>query len=152
MKHLPLTGLIYTLLFCVTAFPALLRKRYFTEYFARKTTPEAVRDTDIYRAINRNMSLAWSLLFAVSAFVTVIPDLASLPQDVFTSMLFQMALPVLILVGAGLPLNTRYPAYYQRKLGIVPVTTEKKAERISGDKKMQLFKPKRRIKWTFNTK
>ncbi len=135
MKHLPLTGLIYTVLFCLTAFPALLRKRYFTEYFARKTTPEAVRGTDIYRTINRNMSLAWSLLFAVSAFVTVIPDLASLPRGVFTTMLFQMALPMLILVGAGLPLNTRYPAYYQRKLGIVPVTPEKKAGGISDDHK-----------------
>jgi multimeric flavodoxin WrbA/putative sterol carrier protein len=135
MKHLPLTGLIYALLFCVTAFPALLRKRYFTEYFARKTTPAAVRGTDIYKAINRNMSLAWSLLFAISAFVTVIPDLASLPQGLFTAILFQMALPILIMLGAGLQLNTRYPAYYQRKLGIVPVKPEEKAGRIAGDHK-----------------
>ncbi len=134
MKHVPLSGMIYAVLFCAMAFPALLRKRYFTEYFARKVTPKAFRDTDIYRTINRNMSLAWSLLFAVSAFVTVIPDLASLPPGMFTTMVFQAALPMLIMLGVGVPLNTRYPAYYQRKLGIIPAAPEEKAGHISDNR------------------
>lgn len=50
-------------------------------------------------------------------------------------MLFQMVLPMLIMLGAGLPLNTLYPAYYQKKLGIVPVRPEEKAGHISDDHK-----------------
>ena len=124
------TALLYAVLFCVTAFPALFRKRYFTEYFASKITPKAFRGTDIYRTINRNMSLAWSLLFAVSAFVTVIPDLASLPPGLFTAMLFQVALPMLIMLG----------------LGIIPVTPEEKAGRILDDRKSTTVQHKKEEK------
>ncbi len=138
--------LLYVVLFSVTAFPALFRKSYFTEYFASKTTPEAFRDTDIYRTINRNMSLAWSLLFAVSAFVTIIPDLASLPQGMLTAMFFQVVLPMLIMLGAGLPLNARYPAYYQKKLGIIPVTPEEKARLISDNRKISTVQDKKEEK------
>ncbi|MGO9015569.1 MAG: NAD(P)H-dependent oxidoreductase [Dissulfurispiraceae bacterium] len=140
------TCLLYTVLFCVTAFPALFQKRYFTEYFANKITPEAFRDTDIYRTINRNMSLAWSLLFAVSAFITVIPDLASLPPGMFTAMLFQVVLPMLIMLGVGLPLNAKYPAYYQKKLGIIPVTPEERVGQISDNRKNSAVQDKKEEK------
>lgn len=137
------TCLLYVVLFCVTAFPALFRKRYFTEYFASKTVPEAFRDTDIYRTINRNMSLAWSLLFAVSAFITVIPDLASLPRDMFTAILFQVVLPMLIMLGVGLPLNAKYPAYYQKKLGLIPASPEERAGRIPDNRKNSTVQDKK---------
>lgn len=124
------TGMLYAVLFGVTAFPALFRKRYFTEYFAEKTTPEAVRKTDIYKKINRNMSRAWSALFAASAFVSIVPLIASMPSGLFTRLAFQIALPLAFMLGLGLPLNKRYPAYYQRKKGIVPVVTEEKRRPI----------------------
>lgn len=124
------TGMLYAVFFCVTAFPALFGKRYFTEYFAEKTTPEAVRNTDIYKNINRNMSWAWSMLFAASALVSIIPLIASIPSDLFTRLFFQIALPLTFILGVGLPLNKWYPAYYQRKIGIVPVGTEEKRRPI----------------------
>jgi len=34
-------GLFYLVLFAVAALPALISKRYFTDYFAKKATPEA---------------------------------------------------------------------------------------------------------------
>lgn len=120
------SGMLNAVLFCVTAFPALFGNRYFTEYFAEKTTPEAVRKTDIYRKINRNMSWAWAALFAAAALVSMVPLIASMPSGLFTGLIFQMALPLTFVLGLGLPLNMWYPAYYQRKMGIVPAGTEEK--------------------------
>lgn len=119
-------GMLFVCLFCVTALPALFRKRYFTEYFAEKTTPEAVRSTDIYKNINRNMSWAWSALFAVSALLNTVPLIASAPSGLFTMLFFQILLPLTFMLGLGLPLNRRYPAYYQRRMGIVPVAAKGK--------------------------
>ncbi len=45
--HFP-TGILYIILGAVVAVPALFAKRYFTEYFARKRTPEAVWEADIF--------------------------------------------------------------------------------------------------------
>jgi putative sterol carrier protein/NAD(P)H-dependent FMN reductase len=123
-------GMLFVCLFCVTALPALFRKRYFTGYFAEKTTPEAVRNTDIYKNINRNMSWAWSALFAVSALLNTVPLIASVPSGLFTRLFFQILLPLTFMLGLGLPLNRRYPAYYQRKMGIVPVVTKEKQRPI----------------------
>jgi putative sterol carrier protein len=120
------TSLLYAVLFCVTAFPALFQRHYFTEYFAEKTTPEAVRGTDIYKAINRNMSLTWSLLIAISCFVTTIPAFALIPRSLLSDILFQMVLPMLVMLGVGLPFNNNYPRYYQKKMGIKPVMSEEK--------------------------
>lgn len=122
-SHFP-SALLYAVLLCVTAFPALLRRRYFTEYFAEKTTPEAVRSTDIYKTINRNMSLTWSVLFAIAGFITVIPALLELPQSPLTIITFQIALPMFTVLGVGLSFTKRYPAYYQRRLGITPVVNK----------------------------
>lgn len=124
------SGMLNAVLFCITAFPALFGKRYFTEYFAEKTTPEAVRKTDIYKKINRNMSWAWSALFAAAALVSIVPLIASIPSGLFTGLIFQMALPLAFILGLGLPLNRWYPAYYQRKMGIVPLGTEEKRRPI----------------------
>lgn len=133
------TGMLYAVFFCVTAFPALFGKRYFTEYFAENVTPEAVRNTDIYKNINRNMSWAWSVLFAASALVSIIPLIASMPSGLFARPFFQIALPLTFMLGVGLPLNRRYPAYYQRKIGIVPVGTEEK-RRPSGSEAEKIDK------------
>jgi multimeric flavodoxin WrbA/putative sterol carrier protein len=115
------TGVLYTVLFAVTAAPALLKKQYFTERFARRNTPEAVWETDIFKNINRDMSWAWAGLFALCAIVTAIPYLLSIPGSLFVGMFFQVVLPGLIMVGLGIPFNKMYPRYHQRKLGLEPV-------------------------------
>ncbi|MCX5817422.1 MAG: NAD(P)H-dependent oxidoreductase [Proteobacteria bacterium] len=115
------TGLLYTILFILTAFPALFMRRYFTEHFAKKSTPQAVWQTNIFKTINRNMTWAWAGIFALSAFITVVPWLFSMPASLLAGLVFQVMLPALIMLGIGLPLNRRYPLYYQRKMGIEPV-------------------------------
>jgi multimeric flavodoxin WrbA/putative sterol carrier protein len=111
----------YLVLFAVAVLPALFAKRYFTTYFAKKTTPEAVWETDIFQTINRHLTWAWAAIFALSAFVTVIPRLFFPAGDPLTGLLSQMVVPALLMVGIGIPLNRMYPRHYQRKMGLAPV-------------------------------
>lgn len=113
-------GLLYLVLFAVAALPALISKRYFTVYFAKKTTPAAVWETDIFKAINRHLTWAWAAIFAVSTFSAVIPALFFPAGGLLTGMLFQGVLPTLFMVGIGIPLSRMYPRYYQQKRGLDP--------------------------------
>ncbi len=115
------TGMLFAFLFGTTALPALFAKRYFTIYFAKKSTPEAVWGTSVFRAINRNMTWAWAGIFAVSAVITAIPYLFSIPGSVLAHIVFQLILPGALMLGVGVTLNRRYPEYYQRKMGIGPM-------------------------------
>lgn len=116
------TGTLYGVLFLMAAAPAALMNRYFTEHFAKRTTPEAVWETEVFKTINRRMTWFWAALFAASAFVTAIPRLFDLRGSLFTALLFQVILPGILLAGVGIPFNRRYPLHYQRKLGMVPAT------------------------------
>ncbi|MBF0498387.1 MAG: flavodoxin family protein, partial [Deltaproteobacteria bacterium] len=116
------TAFLYASFLIVTAGPALLSKRYFTEYFARKTTPEAVWETSVFKIINRNMTWAWAGLFAVCLIVNFVPAGLKLPQSGLTGVLFGLVFPMAILLGIGVPFNKKYPGYYQRKLGLPPAT------------------------------
>jgi len=116
-------GLFYLVLFTVSALPALISKRYFTVYFAKKTTPEAVWETDIFRIINRHLTWAWAAIFVMSAFATIIPALFFPAGGPLMGLLFQVVLPTLFMVGIGIPMNKMYPRYYQRKMGLDPLGT-----------------------------
>ena len=125
-------GFFYLVLFAVAALPALIAKRYFTVYFAKKTTPEAVWETDIFRTINRHLTWAWAAIFALSAFATIIPELLFPAGGPLTGLLFQVAVPALLMVGIGIPMNRMYPRYYQRKKGLDPVGTAEGGPRRIG--------------------
>jgi multimeric flavodoxin WrbA/putative sterol carrier protein len=115
------TGTLYAFLCGTVALPAFFAKRYFTVYFAKKSTPEAVWGTSVFGAINRNMTWAWAVIFAVSAGITAIPYLLSMPESTFANIVFQLILPGALMLGVGVALNRRYPEYYQRKMGIEPM-------------------------------
>jgi multimeric flavodoxin WrbA/putative sterol carrier protein len=123
-------GLFYLVLFAITALPALIAKRHFTVYFARKTTPEAVWETDIFKTINRHLTWAWAAIFAISAFTTVIPAFFFPAGGPSTGLLFQVVLPTLFMVGIGVPMNKRYPLYYQKKKGLKPLGTAERGQPV----------------------
>jgi multimeric flavodoxin WrbA/putative sterol carrier protein len=115
------TAFLYGCLCAITVLPAIFARQYFTEYFARKTTPSAAWQTVIFKTINRNMTWIWAAIFAVCMMIALAPDLLSLPGSLFTSLLVQVALPMLLMLLVGVPFNKRYPVYYQKKMGIKPV-------------------------------
>jgi len=113
---------LYGSLLAMAVVPALFGGPWFTEYFARRSTPSAVWETDIFKKINRNMSLLWAGLFAASFVVALVPYAILPHRGVATTLVFQIGLPALLLLGLGVPLNKKYPGFYQRRMGIEPVT------------------------------
>ena len=93
----------------------ILQKRPLRRRSARQTSGK----------INRNMAGRGLRCSQQRRLVSMVPLIASMPSGLFTGLIFQMALP-LTFIGTGLPLNMWYPAYYQRKMGIVPAGTEEK--------------------------
>jgi len=114
------TAFIYGCLAVVTIVSAVCKERYFTEYFARKTTPPAVWETDVFKKINRNMTWAWAAIFVLSTVIAFVPTVLALQKSMFTSLVVPIGLPLILMVGVEVTFNKRYPARYQRKLGIEP--------------------------------
>ncbi len=125
------TAFLYGSLCAVTVVPALCAGRYFTEYFARKTTDPAVWQTDIFKKINRNMTWVWAGLFAISTVIALVPGLFSFQRNLLTALFIPMGLPAFLMLFVGVPFNKRYPAYFQQKVGITPLQSSDRGPGVS---------------------
>jgi multimeric flavodoxin WrbA/putative sterol carrier protein len=114
------TAALYGILFLIAAVPPLMGREVFTMHFARKTTPEAVWQTDIFKTINYHLNGLWAALFFCSFASALLPGIAGFKSPVF-KIIFEVLLPVALMLGIGLAVTRRYPDYYQRKLGLTPV-------------------------------
>ncbi|MBI4799269.1 MAG: NAD(P)H-dependent oxidoreductase [Desulfarculus sp.] len=112
--------LFYLLLTLMASLPQVLGRPPFTVYFARQTTPQAVWRTDVFRVINRDMSWVWAGLFALGALAASLPLWLPALATPLGDILCRYLLPAALMLGLGLPLNKRYPAWYQRRLGLIP--------------------------------
>jgi multimeric flavodoxin WrbA len=117
--HYPVAAL-YAALFVVAVLPPLLGREVFTTYFARKTTPPAVWKTDVFRTINRHLTALWAALFVAGFCSALVPGLFS-NRGFLWEALFEALIPAALMVGIGVSANQRYPGYYQRRIGLVPV-------------------------------
>lgn len=113
-------ALFYALLTLMASLPQLLGRPPFTVHFARQTTPEAAWQTQIFRDINRDMSWVWAGLFALSALAASLPAWLPALATPLGSAVCRYLVPAALMLGLGVPLNKRYPAYYQRRLGLIP--------------------------------
>lgn len=116
---------LYAVFFVSVAGPPLLGREPFTEHFARRRTPPEVWQTDIFKRINLHMTWAWAGIFAACGLAALVPDIFPTIDTRLTGILFQVAVPMVFLLGIGLPLTKYYPDYYQRKLGLQPVGPNK---------------------------
>ena len=114
------TATLYAVLFLVAVGPPILGRDVFTIYFARKTTPAEVWQTDIFKKINFHLTGLWAVLFFCAMVSALMPRMVNL-QRPFYEIVFEGLLPAALMLGIGVPANKRYPVYYQRKLGLVPV-------------------------------
>ena len=112
---------LYALFLAMATLPQLSGRQPFTVYFAQKRTPEAVRNTDIYRDINRVMSWTWAGIFALVLASTFFSYHA---QGNFPVILLRVLIPLALLLGIGLPFTKKYPDHHQRRLGIEPVSAQ----------------------------
>jgi hypothetical protein len=119
-------SLLYFLLLLTATVPQLLGMPPFTTFFAKRSTPEAVQNTDIFKRINLNMSWTWAAIFAACLLSSLVPGIF---PEIITSRampyIFNTALPIALNLGVGVPFTVKYPGYYQRKLGIDPAGAQK---------------------------
>jgi hypothetical protein len=113
-------AVLYAVLFLVAVGPPILGRDVFTMYFARKTTPEAVWETDVFKRINYHLTALWAVLFFCGMVLGSIPEGFDLHGPLY-EMAFEGLLPAVLMLTIGAPANKRYPIYYQRKLGLTPV-------------------------------
>ena len=112
---------VYWVLLAGACLPWAFGAPPFTEAFAKRTTPEAVWQTDVFKRINRNMTLVWCLLFLAAALVATLAALLPALKGSIAQALCTGVIPVGLMLGIGLPFTKNYPAHYQRKLGLEPV-------------------------------
>lgn len=114
---------LYLWLAVVVGLPPLWGRAPFTTFFARRTTPPAVWETDIFKAINRRLTWAWTAIFLASAGLAALPRLWPMLAGLGGMLLCTVALPMALMLGLGARLNRWYPEHYQRRLGLTPVAS-----------------------------
>jgi multimeric flavodoxin WrbA/putative sterol carrier protein len=100
------TALLYFLLFLTTLIPQLFGYDPFTYAIAKQMTPERVWNTSQFRMINLHLTYFWSCIFFI-AFLSCWMG-GGKP-------LFSIILPLIIILGIGLPVVRLYPNYYLRR-------------------------------------
>ncbi len=112
------TGLLYVLLFLVALVPLLLGRPGFTTFFARRSQPAELWETEGFKTINRHLSWFWTILFLAAALSVAIPGLEGLPADSPYRTVFEVIIPLVLTMGLGIVVTKRYPDYYLRRQGL----------------------------------
>jgi multimeric flavodoxin WrbA/putative sterol carrier protein len=100
------TTLLYFTLFLTTFIPQLFGYDPFTYAIAKQMTTEAVWNTPHFRTINLHLTYFWSMIFFVNFFSSWLGH---------GKPLFSIVIPLVIILGIGLPVVKIYPKYYLKK-------------------------------------
>ncbi|MEJ2731779.1 MAG: NAD(P)H-dependent oxidoreductase [Deltaproteobacteria bacterium] len=143
---------LHAVLFLIAVGPPILGREVFTMHFARKTTPETVWKTDVFKTINYHLTALWALLFFCSMVSGLLPGILGLDGPVY-GITFDVLLPAALMLGIGLPVTRHYPGYYQRKLDLAPVRPPESGppknteiQRPSGDQNFISHQPIHNVK------
>jgi putative sterol carrier protein len=100
------TSLLYMVLFLTTLLPQLFGYDPFTYSIAKLWYPQVVWDTPQFRTINLHITYFWSALFFLATLS------CWLGQE---KPLFSVVLPLLLVLGLGLPFSRKYPGYFLKR-------------------------------------
>jgi multimeric flavodoxin WrbA/putative sterol carrier protein len=100
------TALLYFVLFLTTLIPQLFGYDPFTYAIAKQMTPERVWNTPQFRRINLHLTYFWSVIFFVNFFSSWLGH---------GKPLFSILIPLIIILGIGLPVVRIYPKYYLKR-------------------------------------
>jgi putative sterol carrier protein len=97
------TAILYFVLFLTTLLPQLFGYDPFTYIIAKQWQPEAVWSTPQFRTINLHITYFFSGLF----FLAFLSCLLGQGKPIFA-----IVIPLILIIGIGIPFSRRYPAYY----------------------------------------
>lgn len=100
------TTLLYFLLFLTTLIPQLFGYDPFTYAIAKQMAPERVWNTPQFRMINLHLTYFWSGIFLINFISSLLGH---------GKPLFSILIPLIIILGIGLPVVRIYPNYYLRQ-------------------------------------
>ncbi len=100
------TTLLYFVLFLTTLIPQVFGYDPFTYAIAKQMAPERVWNTPQFRTINLHLTYFWSLIF----FVNFLSSWLGHGKP-----LFSILIPLIIILGIGLPVVRVYPKYYLKR-------------------------------------
>ena len=99
-------ALLYFVLFLTTLIPQLFGYDPFTYAIAKQMAPERVWNTPQFRTINLHLTYFWSVIF----FVNFLSSWLGHGKP-----LFSILIPLIIILGIGLPVVRLYPNYYLKR-------------------------------------
>lgn len=111
------TSLLYLVLFLTTLLPQLFGYDPFTYTIAKLWSPKAVWNTPQFRIINLHITYFWSAVFSLATLS------CWLGQE---KPLFSIVLPLVFVLGIGLPFSRKYPGYYLKR-GFAPRPSDSSA-------------------------
>jgi putative sterol carrier protein/intracellular septation protein A len=100
------TALLYFVLFLTTLIPQLFGYDPFTFAIAKRMAPERVWNTPQFRTINLHLTYFWSGIFFVCALSSWLGH---------GKPLFSIVVPLIFVLGVGLPIVKLYPNYYLKR-------------------------------------
>ncbi len=100
------TAFLYFVLFLTTLIPQLFGYDPFTFAIAKQMTPERVWNTPQFRTINLHLTYFWSCIFFLAFLSCWLGH---------GKPLFSIILPLVIILGIGLPAVRLYPNYYLKR-------------------------------------
>jgi len=100
------TTLLYFVLFLTTLIPQIFGYDPFTYAIAKQMAPERVWNTPQFRTINLHLTYFWSIIF----FANFISSGLGHGKP-----LFSILIPLIIVLGIGLPVVKIYPNYYLKR-------------------------------------
>jgi multimeric flavodoxin WrbA/putative sterol carrier protein len=100
------TTLLYFALFLTTIIPQLFGYDPFTYAIAKQMTPETVWSTPHFRTINLHLTYFWSIIF----FANFLSSWLGHGKP-----LFSILIPLIIILGIGLPMVKIYPKHYLKR-------------------------------------
>ncbi len=100
------TALLYFALFLTTLIPQLFGYDPFTYTIAKQMAPERVWNTPQFRTINLHLTYFWSSIFLINFLSSWLGH---------GKPLFSILIPLIIILGVGLPVVRIYPNYYLKR-------------------------------------
>jgi hypothetical protein len=100
------TTLLYFVLFLTTLVPQILGYDPFTYTIAKRMVPQQVWNTSQFRTINLHLTYFWSGIFLINFLLSGLGH---------GKPLFSILIPLVLILGIGIPVVKIYPKYYLKK-------------------------------------